>query len=66
MEYSGYNIAFDGSFGYHSIKTIGRGSTPADLKGRFTTVKFAQRAIDTYLQTKKAVKDGKNSGSDRG
>ena len=52
IEYKGYNIVGDGTYGYKEIKTIGKGSLPLELRGSFTTSIFAQKAIDAYLQEK--------------
>ena len=58
MEYNGYSIAHDGTFGLYSIKPIGRGSVPAKLKGTYTTAVFAHNDIDFHL-SKKGGKNGK-------
>lgn len=52
MEYNGYNIEGDGSFGMKLIKTIGRGSLPLELRGSFQSVRDARRAID-IIRSKK-------------
>lgn len=51
-EYKGYNIENDGSFGYKSIKPIGKGSVHLGLRGSYTTELAARRAIDYHLDTK--------------
>lgn len=53
MEYNGFLIEGDGTFGYKQIKPVGRGSVPKQLRGKYTTALFAQSAIDAYLITKK-------------
>ncbi len=58
MEYRGYNIDGDKTYGYKLIKSIKPGSVPGALRGSFTTAAFAQRQIDIYLSTKE-IKDGK-------
>lgn len=52
IEYKGYSIVGDGTFGNKEIKTIGKGSLPLQLRGAFTNAVFAQKAIDTYLNEK--------------
>lgn len=54
-EYSGYKIVGDGTFGYKSVKAIGRGSVPKELRGVYTTDHFAKTAVDSYLQNTKGV-----------
>jgi hypothetical protein len=46
MEYNGYRIIHDGTFGMKSIQNIGRGALPNSLKGAFSTAKEAMKAID--------------------
>jgi hypothetical protein len=60
MEYKGFLIESDGTFGHKVIKPIGRGSVPAKLKGTFTTNVFAMKQIDQYEGEKK---DGKAKSS---
>lgn len=57
MEYNGYKIVHDGSFGMYTIKPLGKGSTPKELKGRYTSYGAAQAAIDASHKTK-----GKENG----
>lgn len=49
MEYRGYKIEsiLQGPPGYR-IRGIGSGDIPTDLKGQFTTTKFACTTIDRY------------------
>lgn len=63
MEYEGYAIVGDRTFGYMNIKPIGKGSVPLELRGSYTNSNFAKKSIDTYLSTKKAVSNGKVSKS---
>ena len=64
MEYNGYKIEGDGTFGYSNIKPIGKGSVPLELRGTYTTKTFAQKAIDGYIATKKKGKiNGKAENS---
>lgn len=64
MEYKGYFIDNDGVYGYKEIKPIGRGSVPLNLRGQYTTVFFAQRAIDHHLFNKKGNTNAEASISD--
>ncbi|MDB4302077.1 hypothetical protein N9924_00780 [bacterium] len=61
IDYNGFNITTDGTFGYHVIKPIGKGSIPKSLRGSFTNTTFAKKSIDAYLVSNKAVTNGKNS-----
>lgn len=58
VEYNGYKIVNDGTYGYKEIKPIGRGSIHLSLRGKFTTERVARQAIDNYL-TSKVNKDDK-------
>lgn len=51
-EYRGYSIVGDGTYGHKEIKGIGKGALPLSLRGVFTTVVFAKKAIDAYLNEK--------------
>lgn len=64
MEYGGYRIEHDGSFGMYTIKPLGRGSTPKELKGRYTSYGAAQFAIDASNKTKKGKSNGEANSSD--
>ncbi len=64
MEYEGYNIEGDGTFGMKLIKTIGRGSLPKSLRGAFSNVNEAKKAIDAVVVERKE-KNAKTSGTDR-
>lgn len=66
MEYNGYRIEHDGSFGMYVIRPLGKGSTPKNLKGRFTSYGAAQHAIDASNKMRKGIKDGENDSSGRG
>jgi len=50
IEYKGYKLIRD-SFGF-VVKSIGRGSLPTRLCGRFTSIKEVTHHIDTYLASK--------------
>ena len=56
MEYKGYKIEGDGTFGYSEIKPIGKGSVHLSLRGSYTTPTFAMKHIDAYLEDKDNVK----------
>lgn len=58
MEYGNYKIVHDGTFGMYTIKPLGRGSTPKELKGRFTNYGSAKSAIDASNKMKKGKADG--------
>lgn len=50
MQYNGYKIEGDGTFGQYVIKVIGfGGSIPDFLTGSFSKREYAKQAIDTYL-----------------
>ena len=63
MEYKNYKIVNDGVYGYKHIKPIGKGSVPVLLRGTYTTVKEAIKAIDAHEGIKggKGDKTGSNS-----
>ena len=63
MEYKGFNIKNDGSFGYKTIHNVGSGTLPTKLKGLFTTVTFAKKAIDIYTSEKEKSDAGAKSTS---
>jgi hypothetical protein len=52
MEYKGYLIKADRTFGYFEIKHTGKGSLPKSLAGSFTHTNLAKRAIDSWVETK--------------
>ena len=59
VEYEGYVIKGDGTFGYVNIHPVGgRGSVPKPLKGSCSKVVDAQKAIDRVRDTD--TKGGKN------
>lgn len=66
-EYNGYNIHQLGTFPMVEIKAIGSGPVPSPLRGVFTTVTMARKAVDSYLANKeKGPQDGKTKGSGKG
>lgn len=62
MEYNGYSIESDGTFGHFHIKPLGRGSVPVKLRGAYTNTAFAMKAIDAQISSKGA-KDAKAKNS---
>lgn len=56
MEYKGYTIQGDGTFGYKHIKPTGKGSVNKELRGAYTNSKFAMQAIDSFLNRKPSKK----------
>ena len=63
IEYNGYRIVGDGTFGMKNIQTIGRGSLPAILRGSFSSSKEAMIAINIAL-AEKVDKNGQSKRSD--
>ena len=60
MDYKGFKIVGDGTFGYKRIKPEGQGSIPKILNGAYTKTAFAERDIDMYVNAKEqaeAVKE---------
>lgn len=62
VEYGGYGIVSDGTFGFKRIKSIGPGKLPKELRGSFSTTDIAKRAIDFYVDVK-GNKNGKESSA---
>lgn len=58
VEYNGYKIVGDGTYGYKEVRSIGRGAIPLTLRGQFTTEKMAKQAIDSHVASK-VTKDDK-------
>lgn len=52
MEYRGYLIEGDNTFGMKVIKNKGSGQLPTLLKGSYTKAVMAQQDIDIYLLRK--------------
>ena len=57
MEYKGFKILGDGTFGYKTIKSVGAGAVPKSLSGVYTSNPIAMKAIDAYVE----VKETKNA-----
>lgn len=49
MEYKGYRIVGDGTYGMKYIKHVGRGACPKELLGSFTSITQAMKMIDLVL-----------------
>ena len=49
IEYRGFRIVGDGTYGQKLIKQRGSGDIPGSIKGSYTTAPFAKKAIDSYL-----------------
>jgi len=65
MEYRGYKIEGDGTFGMKLIKPLGRGTVPKPLRGQYTGYREAKEAIDSYESTKvKGQKNGEAKTTD--
>lgn len=61
MEYGNYKIQHDGTFGMYTIKPIGKGSVPKELKGRYTSYGAAKAIIDAASTTRRSKTDGETS-----
>lgn len=61
IEYNGYKVESDGTFGYINVKPVGSGSVPKQLRGDYTSNRFAKLAIDKHGK----VKDGKKERTSR-
>ncbi|BFG81839.1 hypothetical protein [Pseudomonas phage PP21] len=59
VEYKGYQIVNDGTYGFKEIKPLGKGSVHMSLRGKFTNDRIAKVAIDTFL-SKKVDSNGKD------
>lgn len=62
MEYNGYKIMPLGTFSMYSIGPVKSGQIPSVLKGNYTSLSLAQKAIDVYLSTLITNKKGKVNG----
>jgi hypothetical protein len=62
MEYQGYVIEHDKTFGMFTIKNVGKGSVPKVLRGRYTSRDVTMKSIDQY----KALTKNKEAGGDYG
>jgi len=62
MDYKGYKIQGDGTFGLYEVKPQGRGTVPKPLRGKYTNTREACEAIDRYESSKdKGRKNGKTT-----
>lgn len=64
-EYKGYSIKSADGWGMKAIHSIGAGAIPKALKGTYTNLREAVKAIDLYL-TEKETQNAKASSSGRG
>lgn len=64
MEYKGYKIETDGMFGLFTVKLIGKGSAPKELRGTYTSKAFAMSAIDDHKASKGVETNGDERNSD--
>lgn len=58
-EYKDFLIVGDGVYGYKEIKPVGKGSVHLSLRGKYTTLTAARKAIDFYLDNVKVIKGAK-------
>lgn len=68
IEYKGYNVVGDGTFGYSEIKAIGKGSVHLELRTqKFTNTRQAKLAIDSFLakQPKKTATKGTKQDAEK-
>lgn len=54
MEYRGWKIEGDKTFGNFLIKRVGAGVVPGMLGGSFTNTEFAKKAVDRWLNYQEA------------
>lgn len=62
-EYRGYNIDGDGTFGMKVIKPTTKGSVAGELRGSYTSAHWAQKAIDTFLNSKENANGQKDNAA---
>jgi len=55
MEYNGFLIEGDKTYGMKHVKAQGRGSVPLALRGAYTSYGQAMKAIDSVLAAKEEV-----------
>lgn len=65
MDYRGFNIKIDGTFGMYQIKHRGRGTLATALRGSYTKTSEAMKTIDNYLKAKGDTNDGEEEQCDR-
>jgi hypothetical protein len=63
MEYKGFDIIGDGTFGMKVIKAVGKGSVPMLLRGSYSNDRFAQHAVDVHLSNKEKGNGKRTKGS---
>lgn len=62
-EYKGYLLKGEGNYAMIVIKPLGKGSVPKELRGLYTSVAEAKRAVD---QLERTSNNGKTKRSSRG
>lgn len=65
MDYNGFLLESDGSFGYIKIKPTGKGSVPKELRGLYTGYEVAKKAVDAHLNKAKGEKSGRSKSTPR-
>ena len=58
IEYKGYKVMGDKTYGFKEIKPVGKGSVHLSLRGKYTTLAAARQAIDSYLDSKQVKDNG--------
>lgn len=66
MEYQGFLIKGDGTYGYLKVAPLGKGSVPMELRGSWTNSTFAKESIDTYLKSKEVKSNASTKPTSRG
>jgi len=66
MEYKGYKVVGDGTFGYKHIVPLSKGSVSLELRGAYTTAVEAHKAIDSFETSKLEKTSGNSKSTNRG
>lgn len=64
IEYKGYDIVSDGTYGYFHVKCQGKGSVHNQLRGQYTTSAQAKTGIDIFLGSQPAKVEKKGTAKD--
>jgi hypothetical protein len=65
-EYKGYNLVPMGTFPFTEIKAIGSGPVPTPLRGYWTTITSAMKAVDAMLaEVNKEPNNGKTKSNSK-
>lgn len=59
-EYKNYKVVGDNTYGMKTIRPLGRGTVPGELRGSYTDFRNAQLAIDKYLSGKEKEEDAQS------